>query len=302
MIATEQARYEELYTRHLRALKLQGKRDKTIDSYARAVRRVSSHFDCCPDQLTIEQLEVYFADLVDSHSWSTVKIDRNGLQFFWKYVLKTDWQWLNIIKVPKVQTLPDILTLNEVERLILATCQLRYRVFLLTTYSMGLRLSEALALQVGDIDAQRKQVHIRRGKGHKDRFVPLPDLTYHALRSLWQKHRNPCWLFPNAVGSMESVAQATTHMDRGGAQAAMKAVVTQCGIKKKISVHSLRHSFATHLLEQGLSLRHIQGILGHASSTTTERYTHLTEETQQNALVTINQLVGTLKLSQRGTA
>jgi site-specific recombinase XerD len=300
MIATEQARYEELYTRHLRALKLQGKRDKTIDSYARAVRRVSSHFDCCPDQLTIEQLEGYFSDLVDSHSWSTVKIDRNGLQFFWKYVLKTDWQWLNIIKVPKVQTLPDILTLNEVERLILATHQLRYRVFLLTTYSMGLRLSEALALQVGDIDAQRKQVHIRRGKGHKDRFVPLPDLTYHALRSLWQKHRNPCWLFPNAVGSMESVAQATSHMDRGGAQAAMKAVVTQCGIKKKISVHSLRHSFATHLLEQGLSLRHIQGILGHASSTTTERYTHLTEETQQNALATINQLVGTLKLSQRG--
>ena len=271
MTATEQARFEELYTHHLRALKLQGKRDKTIDGYARAVRRVSSHFDCCPDQLSMEQLEVYFAGLVDSHSWSTVKIDRNGLQFFWKYVLKTDWQWLNIIKVPKVQTLPDILTLNEVERLILATCQLRYRVFLLTTYSMGLRLSEALALQVGDIDAQRKQVHIRRGKGHKDRFVPLPDLTDHALRSLWQKHRNPCWLFPNALGSMEAVAQATSHMDRGGTQAAMKAVVTQCGIKKKISVHSLRHSFATHLLEQGLSLRHIQGILGHASSTTTER-------------------------------
>lgn len=233
MTATEQARFQELYTLHLRALKLRGMRENTIDSYARAVRRVSSHFDCCPDQLTIEQLEVYFADLVDSHSWSTVKIDRNGLQFFWKYVLKTDWQWLNIIKVPKVQTLPDILTLNEVERLILATRQLRYRVFLLTTYSMGLRLSETLALQVGDIDAQRKQVHIRRGKGHKDRLVPLPDLTYHALRSLWQKHHNPCWLFPNAVGSMESVAQATTHMDRGGAQAAMKAVVTQCGIKKK---------------------------------------------------------------------
>ena len=72
-----------------------------------------------------------------------------------------------------------------------------------------------------------------RGKGHKDRFVPLPDLTYHALRSLWQKHRNPCWLFPNALGSMEAVAQATSHMDRGGTQAAMKAVVTQCGIKKK---------------------------------------------------------------------
>jgi site-specific recombinase XerD len=299
MTVTEQARYEESHTRHLRALKPQGKRDKTIYSYARAVRRVSSHFACCPDQLTIEQLEVYFAGLVGSHSWGTVKIDRNGLQFFWKYVLKTDWQWLNIIKVPKVQTLPDILTLNEVERLILATCQLRYRVFLLTTYSMGLRLSEALALQAGAIDARRRQAHIRRGKGHKDRFVPRPDLTYHALRSLWQKHRNPCWLFPNAVGPMESVAQATTHMDRGGAQAAMKAVVTQGGIKK-ISVHSLRHSSATHLLGQGLSLRHIQGSLGHASSTTTERHTRLTGDTQQNALAATNQLVGTLRPSERG--
>ena len=241
MTAEEQARFIGLYTCHLRALKLRGMSENTIDCYARAVRRVSSHFDCCAEQLTIEKLEVYFANLVDSHSWSTVKIDRNGLQFFWKYVLKTDWQWLNIIKVPKVQALPDILSLNEVERLILATHQLRYRVFLLTTYSMGLRLSEALALQVGDIDAQRKQVHIRRGKGHKDRFVQLPDLTYHALRSLWQKHRNLCWLFPNAVGSMEAVAQATTHVDRGGTQAAMKAVVTQCGIKK-ISEHSLRHN------------------------------------------------------------
>src|SRR5450759_4356804 len=188
MTTTEQTHFDRLYNLHLRALKLRGMSDKTIDSYARAVRRVSSHFDCCPDQLTIEQLEGYFSDLVDSHSWSTVKIDRN--------VLKTDWEWLNIIKVPKIQTLPDILTLNEVERLILATRQLRYRVFLLVTYSMGLRLSEALALQVGDIDAQRKQVHIRRGKGYKDNYVPLPDLTYHALRSLWQKHRNPCWLFP----------------------------------------------------------------------------------------------------------
>lgn len=233
MNATEQARYDRLYNCHLRTLKLRGMSDNTIDSYARAVRRVSSHFDCCPDQLTTEQLESYFSELVDSHSWSTVKIDRNGLQFFWKYVLKTDWQWVSIIKVPKVQTLPDILTLNEVERLILATHQLRYRVFLLTTYSMGLRLSETLALQVGDIDSQRKQVHIRRGKGHKDRFVPLPDLTHHALQSLWRKHRNPCWLFPNASGSMEDVAKATSHMDCGGAQAAMKAVVTHCGIKKK---------------------------------------------------------------------
>ena len=98
----------------------------------------------------------YFAELVNSHSWSTVKVDRNGLQFFWKHVLKRDWQWVEMIKPPKIHSLPDILSLVEVEQLIGATRKRRYRVFLLTTYSMGLRLGEALALQVGDIDGNRK--------------------------------------------------------------------------------------------------------------------------------------------------
>jgi len=233
MDKVETNRFSELYQRHLRLLKLQGKSEKTIDAYARAVRRICEHFDCCPDQLTLKQREQYFADLVESHSWSTVKIDRNGLQFFWKHVLERDWQWVNIVKVPRVHSLPDILTIDEVEQLIGATRNLRYRVFLLATYSMGLRLGETLSLQVGDIDGKRKQVHVRRGKGHKDRFVPLPDLTYQALRALWAKHHNPCWLFPNAVGSPERIRTATTHMDRGGTQAAMKVVVAQCGIKKK---------------------------------------------------------------------
>jgi integrase len=233
MDQTEANRFNDLYQRHLRLLKLQGKAQKTIDAYSRAVRRIRDYFDCSPDLLTLKQLETYFSNLVESHSWSTVKIDRNGLQFFWKHVLERDWQWINIVKAPRVQSLPDILTVSEVEQLIGATRKLRYRAFLLTTYSMGLRLGETLSLQVGDIDAKRKQVHIRRGKGHKDRFVPLPDLTCQALRALWCKHRNPCWLFPNAVGSPERIQEADTHMDRGGAQAAMKAVVSQCGIKKK---------------------------------------------------------------------
>jgi integrase len=231
--ATEQSRFDKLYKRHLRALKLQGLSDSTIDVYSRALRRLATHFDCCPDRLTTEQLETYFAELVESHSWSTVKVDRNGLQFFWKHVLKRDWTWLDIVKAPKIQSLPDILTPAEVEQLIGATRKLRYRVFLLTTYSMGLRLGEALALEVGDIDGQRQRVHIRRGKGHKDRLVPLPDLTYRALRILWQRHRHPRLLFPNPTGSMERIRQATTPMDRGGTQAAMKAVVQACAIKKK---------------------------------------------------------------------
>ena len=244
MNKVETNRFNELYQSHLRLLKLQGKSQKTIDAYSRAVRRISEHFDCCPDQLTLEQRQTYFSELVESHSWSTVKIDRNGLQFFWKHVLKQDWQWLNIIKPPKIRTLPDILTITEVENLIGTTRKLRYRVFLLTTYSMGLRLEEALSLQAGDIDAERKQVHIRRGKGHKDRFVPLPDLTLQALRALWRKHCHPYLIFPNATGSLETIQQATTHMDRGGAQKAMKVVVSECGIKKK----SIYIPFATVLL------------------------------------------------------
>lgn len=229
----EVKRFNKLYRRHLRTLTLQGKSDSTIDSYSRAVRRVRTYFDCCPDKLKPEQLEVYFVDLVKSHSWSTVKIDRLGLQHFWKFVLNKKWKWVDIVKPPKVKTIPDILTPAEIERLIGATRKLRYRVFLLATYSMGLRLGETLALQVGDIDAGRKRVHIRRGKGHKDRMVPLPDLTLLGLRELWRKHRHPRLIFPNASGSFETIQKASSHMDRGGAQKAMKVVVDECGIKKK---------------------------------------------------------------------
>jgi len=233
MIASEQKRFDGLYKQHLRALKLQGYSASTIDVYSRSVRRLTEHFDCVPDQLSIDQLTDYFAELVDARSWSLVKIDRNGLQFFWKYVLKQDWSWVEIIKPPRVRTLPDVLSTSEVERLIGAARRLRYRVFILATYSMGLRLSETLALQVSDIDAGRRRVHIRRGKGHKDRFVPLPDLTCQALRALWAKHRHPRLLFPNPVGSPERIRQATSHMDRGGTQKAVKVLLGECGIKKR---------------------------------------------------------------------
>lgn len=233
MIASEQKRFDGLYEQHLRALKLHGYSASTIDVYSRAVRRLTEHFDCVPDQLNIDQLTGYFAELVDARSWSLVKIDRNGLQFFWKHILKQDWSWVEIIKPPRVRTLPDVLSVTEVERLIAAARRLRYRVFILATYSMGLRLSETLALEVGDIDAERRRVHIRRGKGHKDRFVPLPDLTCQALRALWAKHRHPRLLFPNPVGSFERIRQATSHMDRGGAQKALKVLLGECGIKKR---------------------------------------------------------------------
>ena len=233
MVSSEKQRLDALYDQHVRALKLRGYSASTIDVYARAVRRLATYFDCVPDSLSTEQLAEYFSELIESHSWGTVRVDRNGLQFFYKHVLERDWQWVAMIKPPRVRTLPDVLTVAEVEGMIGAARKLRYRVFVLATYSMGLRLSETLALQVGDIDAARRRVHIRRGKGHKDRFVPLPELTYQGLRALWAKHRHPRLLFPNPVGSPERIGQARTHMDRGGVQQAVKALVAECGIKKR---------------------------------------------------------------------
>ena len=233
MKKAEIKRFETLYERHLQKLALQGKSAKTIEAYGRAVRRLVSYYDRCPDHLSVQELEEYFAKLVEGYSWSTVKLDRLGLMFFWKYVLETDWQWLNIVKAPVVKTIPDILTREEIGRIIHGCRELRYRVFLFTTYSLGLRLEEALSLQVGDIDTGPMRVHIRRGKGHKDRLVPLPHRTLGALRLLWREHRHPKLLFPNYRGSMATIRQATTHMNTGGTQQAMKAVVTACAIKKK---------------------------------------------------------------------
>jgi len=223
----------EHYLRHVKLLILQGKAQKTVDSYSRAIRRITHYFDCCPDELTPEQLQNYFADMVKNHSWSMVKIDRLGLQFYWKHILQKDWQWINIVKPPVVKSIPDVLTPSEIERLISHTKKLRYQVYLLTVYSMGLRLQEALSLQVSDIDADRKLVHIRRGKGAKDRMVPLPQLTLKALRNYWKIHRHPELLFPNVRGKKENYYLAQGHMDRGGAQQAMKRVIEECGIKKK---------------------------------------------------------------------
>lgn len=233
MTESEKKRFDKLYQRHQKTLTLQGKSTRTVDSYSRAIRRVRDYFDSCPDELTPEDLENYFADLVVSHSWSTVKIDRCGLQHFWKFVLDKEWQWVNIVNPPKVKSIPDILTPSEIEMIIGRTRKLRYRVFLLATYSMGLRLGETLALEIGDIDSKQKRVHIRKGKGHKDRLVPLPDLTLTGLRELWRKHRHPRLLFPNANGSPETIRNASSHMDRGGVQQAMKKIVAECGIKKK---------------------------------------------------------------------
>lgn len=301
MHTAQQKRFDSLYQRHLSALRRQGKSQKTIDAYSRAVRRITTHFDRCPDRLTRDDLDTYFTALVQSHSWSTVKLDRNGLQFFYKHVLDREWEWVDIVKPPRVRSLPDILTPQEVALLINTTHEARYQTYILTVYSMGLRLGEALNLKVGDIDAPRMRVHVRQGKGGKDRFVILPTATLSALRRFWATHRNRRFLFPGG-SSPEERHRATRSMARGGLQKAFKAIVTGCGIHKRISIHSLRHCYGTHLVEAGLNLRAIQHAMGHECPTTTALYTQLTEPVQQDTVAVINHLVNQLDITLDGEA
>lgn len=225
--------FDRQYQTHLKHLKLKGLQPKTIDAYARAIRRLGGYFDHQIDDLSEAQLTDYFSALIESHSWSAVKLDLYGLKFYTLHVLRKPWTMPNLIKPPKAQRLPDIVTVGEAQRLFAATRTLSYRVFYFTLYSLGLRLSEGLALKVGDIDAARRRVHIRDSKGNRDRFVPLPEATLIALRQFWQIHRHPELIFPNRHGGLKRAAAATTPLDRGGVQTTLHKVVEACGLKKR---------------------------------------------------------------------
>ena len=227
------ADFDQRYQTHLKHLKLKGLQPKTIDAYARAIRRMGDYFDHQIDHLSPAQLTDYFSDLVGSHSWSAVKLDLYGFKFYTLHVLGKPWAMPNFIKPPKVQRLPDIVTVEEAQALFAATRCLSYRVFYFTLYSMGLRLSEGLALKVGDIDAARSRVHVRDSKGNRDRLVPLPSATLTVLRRFWLTHRNPEFLFPNRLGGLKAAHLARTPLDRGGVQKTLRQVAIACGLKKR---------------------------------------------------------------------
>ena len=265
--------------------------------YSRTLRQLAEFFDCCPDHLSADQLKIFFLDVSKRLSWSHVKIDRNAIQHFYRHVLKRPWTWIDIVKPPKVQSLPDVLTSTEVANLISCTRRFDYQVFFLTSYSMGLRLGEVLALGVEDIDSTLMRVHVRGGKGNKDRFVSMPQATLLALRALWQTHHHPCLIFPG--GKSPGNHQSRHTLDRGGLQKAIKLAAKNAGISKRVHIHCLRHSFATHLLEAGVNLRSIQTLLGHSSPVTTAKYTRMTEEVQQNSALMLNALVERLRITWR---
>jgi site-specific recombinase XerD len=234
MTSLSESNFKLNYQNHLKHLKLKGFQPKTIEAYARAIRRIGAYFDGQINDLSEQQLTDYFTDLLASHSWSAVKLDLYGLKFFYTHVLRKPWVHIDLIKPPKAQRLPDIVTVEEAQRLFSATHTLSYRVFYFTVYSLGLRLGEGLRLEVGDLDAARQRVHIRDAKGNKDRLVPLPEATLSLLRRFWQVHRNPVLLFPNRHGGLKSAHRATTPLDRGGVQATLRKVAQGCGLKKRL--------------------------------------------------------------------
>ncbi|HID22458.1 MAG TPA: integrase, partial [Planctomycetaceae bacterium] len=168
-------------------------------------------------------------------------------------------------------------------RIMDATTTDRMAVYFWTVYSLGLRMQEGLNLQVGDIDGDRMMVHIHRGKGAKDRYIPMPSYTLHLLRLYWITHRHKRFLFPAEGRDHKESPTAETPMSPSSVQGAMKKITKQLNFGKKVSIHTLRHSYGTHLLEAGVSLRAIQKYMGHSSLQTTMVYLHLTESAEANA-------------------
>ena len=193
--------FNEYYTKHCKYLKLKGLQPKTIEAYARAIRRIGNYFDTQLDHLTSDQLLDYFNDLLQSHSWSTVKLDLYGLKFFYTNVFRKTWEDIPLIKPPKTTRIPDIVTIEQASQLFTATDKLSYKVFFFTIYSMGLRLGEGIKLTVGDIDSVNMRVHVRDGKGNKDRLVLRPKSFDHifgnvsSIRNHYNKPiNNAIWL------------------------------------------------------------------------------------------------------------
>ena len=274
-------------------LQLAGLSEGTQDVYLRAVRQLAVHFDTPPDVLNEAQVRDYLLHLKNDRKFasSSLGIAYSAIKFFYSHTAPRDWPTLQRIRVQKEKRLPDVLSIDEVRQLIGAVRKLRYRTYFSTVYSLGLRRNEGLHLQVRDIDSARMLVHVHRGKGAKDRFVPLPARTLALLREYWVTHRNPVWLFPDIGSDRRQAVSSDRPMSKDGVQHAMQRVVHQLGLRKAVSIHTLRHSYATHLLEAGVNLRLIQQYLGHSSLQTTMVYLHLTTVSQEQAVAVINKLM-----------
>ena len=281
-----------LYQKMNEDLQLAGMSKRTVHGYLRAVRQLADYCKRKPDKISEAQLRRYFLYLKNEKefAYGSIRVAFSGIKFFYTRTCKRSWETLATMKLKRAKTLPEVLTVDQVHRIIDATRVDRIALYFWTAYSMGLRLEEARNLQVGDIDAKRMFVHVHRGKGAKDRYVPLPTSTLHWLRRHWVTHRHPKFLFPAEGRDHKQSGTAKHPIQTTTLQCAMGRVAKQLNLNKRFSIHTLRHSYATHLLEAGVSLKVIQQYLGHSSLQTTMIYLHLTDTAEENARETIEKV------------
>jgi site-specific recombinase XerD len=277
----------------LEDLQLRGMSAETQKAYMGAVKLLAEHYNKSPDQITEAELRAYLLYLRNEKgvSNSTFTVYLCGIKFLYEHTLKRELPTLEVARGVKEKKLPVVLSKAEVRQIIGCVRRQRYRVCLSTIYACGLRVGEGVSLQVQDIDSERMRLCVRQGKGRKDRHVPLPERTLDMLRTYWRTHRHPAWLFPIAYRKGPVLPTAKRCMSTAGVSKVFRMARQESGIKKPATPHTLRHSYATHLLEAGVPLRVIQVYLGHASIETTAIYLHLTKKVEDPAIETINGIV-----------
>ena len=283
-----------LQQRMLEDMQFRGLSARTQEAYARAVWQLAQHYHRRPDQLSDQDLRQYFLYLTNEKKIArpTATIALCGIKFFYEQTLKQPWPTLRFVRPAREWKLPVVLSRKEVRQILGVVRIPVYQVCLKTIYACGLRLLEGSHLQVADVDSARMALHIH-GKGKQDRYVPLPQSTLQLLRAHWRTHRSPLWLFPAPTrhGLAHSLAHDGGPVTRSSLQSAFRAALKRSGLNKWAHVHTLRHSYATHLLEAGVNLRVIQDHLGHRSLRTTAIYTHLTREVRATVTDPLNHLM-----------
>jgi integrase/recombinase XerD len=241
----------------------------TVSVYVNCIARFARHFGKSPELLGPEDVRAYLLHLIEQRrpSWSYYNQNLHALRFLFNVTLGRKWVLEHIACPKQPKRLPVVLSPDELTRFFAAIASLKYRAVLMTAYAAGLRVSEVAALRVEDIDSHRMVIRVQQGKGRKDRYVMLSPKLLELLRTYWKAARPRTWLFPGRDPNRPITASAVIKACRRARRAA--------GLEKRVTVHTLRHSFATHLLEAGTDLRTIQVLLGHHSPRTTARYTHV---------------------------